>query len=69
MPYQMSKDIFGFYGRNYTEEVTQFLDKHTHRNFPNSENTFRRSAMVPTKWMKQMNRNEVKSHKLRETFV
>lgn len=59
-PFEMTKEIFKFYGLPFHAKIKKFLNTHTKRDIGNTFSTFRDSKKTPLKWMRDLNLDEIK---------
>ena len=58
-PYNMTQELFDFYGLSFGKEVREFLDKHTKEDSGLDSSTFRDSKLTPFRWIKNVSFEDV----------
>ncbi|XP_031639819.1 carbohydrate sulfotransferase 1-like, partial [Contarinia nasturtii] len=57
-PFNMTKEIFNFYGMPFDQNIENYLDSHTRSSDSEDYSTFRDSKKTPFSWMRNMSWNE-----------
>ena len=59
LPYNMTQELFDFYGLSFGKEVREFLDKHTKEDSGSDSSTFRDSKLTPFRWIKELSFKDI----------